>query len=158
SYAAAYYDLADRPTTDVDVGTNGGASWTRPGSAPAASDTALVTGYAYNAAGWLSSVTDPRGIVTQTSYDSLGRTTQTIEAYTDGTPTSSTTKPTQYSYDGDGHLLTYTAVESGGASEVTKYVYGVTTAAGSNVNSNDVLAAVQWPDPTTGQPSSSQQE
>ena len=30
SYAAAWYDLADRPTAAVDVGTNGGTAWTRP--------------------------------------------------------------------------------------------------------------------------------
>ena len=30
SYAAAYYDLADRPTASVDVGTNGGVAWVRP--------------------------------------------------------------------------------------------------------------------------------
>jgi RHS repeat-associated protein len=34
----------------------------------------------------------------------------------------------------------------------------VTTASGSGVNSNDILSAVQHPDPTTGSPSSSQQD
>jgi hypothetical protein len=51
---------------------------------------------------------------------------------------------TQFSYDGDGNLVTYTAVEPGSASQQTKFVYGVTTAGGSAVNSNDILAAVQW--------------
>ena len=94
SYAAAYYDAADRPTAEVDVGTNGGTAYTRPpSSAPSPSDTALVTGMTYNAAGWLSSVTDPRGIVTQTGYDNLGRTTQTVEDYTNGVPTANSDKP-----------------------------------------------------------------
>src|SRR5262249_43719114 len=42
--------------------------------------------------------------------------------------------------------------------QTTQYVYGVTTGTGSNVNSNDLLAALQYPDPTTGNPSASQQE
>jgi YD repeat-containing protein len=34
SYAANYYDAADRPTATADFGTNGGNAWTRPGTAP----------------------------------------------------------------------------------------------------------------------------
>jgi RHS repeat-associated protein len=49
-------------------------------------------------------------------------------------------------------------VETGGASEITKWIYGVTTSGGSNLNSNDILATVQYPDPSTGSPSSSYQE
>jgi YD repeat-containing protein len=48
-YAASYYDLADRPTASVDVGTNGGAAWTRPSSVPTGSDTVLVSSYGYQA-------------------------------------------------------------------------------------------------------------
>lgn len=42
-HAGYYYDLADRPTASVDVGTNGGSAWTRPGSVPSSSATAHVT-------------------------------------------------------------------------------------------------------------------
>src|SRR5205823_2605885 len=48
--------------------------------------------------------------------------------------------------------------EPGGGYQKTQYVYGVTTSGGSAVTSNDVLTAVQHPDPSTGAPSSSQQE
>jgi YD repeat-containing protein len=41
-----------------------------------------------------------------------------------------------------------------GRYQKTGYVYGVT----SGLNSNDILAATQFPDPSTGNPSSSQQE
>src|SRR5262249_21979153 len=34
SYSGSYYDLADRPTAMVNVGTNGGRSWTPPSPAP----------------------------------------------------------------------------------------------------------------------------
>ena len=36
---------------------------------PARSDTALVTSYTYNAAGWVQDVIDPRGIDDRTTYD-----------------------------------------------------------------------------------------
>ena len=73
SYAAAYYDLADRPTATVDVGTNGGSAWTRPSSVPARSDTVLVTSRTYTAAGWVQDETDPKGVVSHREYDNLGR-------------------------------------------------------------------------------------
>jgi uncharacterized delta-60 repeat protein/RHS repeat-associated protein len=38
--------------------------------------------------------------------------------------------------------------------QTTQYVYGVTTAGGSEVNSNDLLAKVQYPDKTSGSPGS----
>jgi RHS repeat-associated protein len=158
SYVASYYDQANRLTAKADVGTNGGSAYTRPSSVPTASDTNLVTLYTYTAAGWLGTVTDPRGIVEQTTSDALGRTTQTIEDYTDGNPTASSNKTTQFTYDGDDHVLTVKALEPASAYQTTQYVYGVTTAGGSDVNSNDILAATQYPDPTTGNPSSAQQE
>src|SRR5262249_40636826 len=37
--------------------------------------------------------------------------------------------------------------------ETTQYVYGVTTAGGSGLNSNDVLLKVQYPDKSSGNPS-----
>ncbi|HWE97544.1 MAG TPA: RHS repeat-associated core domain-containing protein [Tepidisphaeraceae bacterium] len=160
SYAASYYDAADRITASVDVGTNGGTAYTRPASPPARSDTALVTGYSYNSAGWVQDATDPRGIVARTSYDLLGRTVETIAGYNAGVngglPTASANQTTDTTYDGLGHALTVTAVmPSGTPSQTTKYVYGVTTAGGSAVTSNDLLATLEYPDPTTGSPSTS---
>ncbi len=75
-YVASYYDAANRLTASVDVGTNGGSSYTRPSSVPSASDTVLVTAYTYNSAGYQDTVTDPRGIVTK-SYQDAGPTHQT---------------------------------------------------------------------------------
>jgi RHS repeat-associated protein len=158
SYVASYFDAANRLVATVDVGTNGGAAYTRPANVPPVSDTVLVTSSVYTAAGWVDSVTDPRGIVQKNLYDNLGRITKSIAAYTDGTPTNNTNKATEYTYDGSNHVLTLQADLPGGAYQQSKYVYGVTTASGSNVNSNDLLAALQYPDKTTGNPSSSQQE
>ncbi len=157
-YAAAYYDNADRLIADVDMGTNGGVAWTRPDTPPAASATALVTTYAYNDMGLVQDVTDPMDLVTRTLYDNLGRTTKTIQDYTDGTETDDSNIATEYGYDGDNNVTYVRADEPGGAYQQTQYVYGVTTASGSGVNSNDILSAIQHPDPTTGAPSSSQQD
>jgi len=48
SYVAYYYDLADRRIASVNVGTNGGAAWTRPSSVPTGSSTVLVTSISYS--------------------------------------------------------------------------------------------------------------
>jgi RHS repeat-associated protein len=157
-YSASYFDAADRLTASVDVGTNGGTAWTRPATAPAPSDTVLVTQYAYNAAGWQDTVTDPRGLVSKSFYDNLGQVTKAVEAYDGGAQTNTTNKTTEFTYDGDGNLLTLQADQPGGAFQRTQYVYGVTTASGSTVNSNDLLASVQYPDPSIGLPSSSFKE
>ncbi len=157
-YAAAYYDNADRLIASVDAGTNGGTAWTRPSTVPASSSTLLVTNNVYNGAGWLQDVIDPMGIDTRTNYDNLGRVTQTIADYTNGTETAESNISTEYGYDGNDNLLYVQADQPGGSYQKTAYVYGVTTAAGDGLNSNDILAAVQHPDPTTGNPSSSQQD
>jgi RHS repeat-associated protein len=47
SYVAYYYDNANRLTNTVNVGTNGGSSYTRPNTPPARSDTVLVTTTSY---------------------------------------------------------------------------------------------------------------
>ncbi len=155
-YTAYFYDAANRLTAEANVGTYGGSVYTAPtlgASPPARSDTALVTSTTYNAAGWVATVTDPRGIVTATSYDLLGRTTQTITGYNaginGGNPTSSANATTNYTYDGSGHVLTVTAVmPTGTPSQTTTYVYGVGST--GNLYSNDLLAATVQPDKTTG--------
>jgi RHS repeat-associated protein len=156
SYVADYFDAANRLTNEVNVGTNGGGAWTRPSSVPTGSDTVLVTTTAYTAAGFVDSVTDPRGIVAKNYYDALGRTTKTVQNYTGNPETTSSDVATEYTYDGDNNLLTLQADLPSSAYQQTKYIYGVSTAGGSGVNSNDILATVQHPDKSSGNPSSSE--
>src|SRR5579884_1588715 len=159
-YAAEYYDNVDRVIADVDAGTNGGAAWTRPGTVPSSSATLLVTTYAYTyyAAGLYVETHDPLGIDTHTNYDNLGRLTRIIQNYTGQAETTESDVSTNYYYDGNDNVTYVVADEPGGAYQETRYVYGVTTAGGSGVNSNDILSAIQHPDPSTGKPSSSQQD
>jgi RHS repeat-associated protein len=157
-YAADYYDAANRPTTTVDVGTNGGTAYMRPSTPDARSDTVLRTDTAYNAAGWLDSVTDPRGIVEKFTYDNAGRVTKDTQAYTGNPETASTDVSTEYTYDGMDHVVTLQADLPSSACQQTKWLYGVTTSGGSGLNSNDIVSAVQHPDKSTGNPSSSEQD
>jgi RHS repeat-associated protein len=158
SYATAYYDKADRLTASVNVGTNAGSSYTRPSSVPSRSDTVLVTSQTYNTAGWVSTSTDPRGIESRISYDNLGRTTKTIEAYADGTPDGASDKTNEFTYDGSNHVLTLKAYLTGTTYQKTQWVYGVTTGGGSGVNSNDLLAEMRYPDKTSGDPSTTEKD
>ena len=158
SYQALYYDKANRVTDSVNVGTNGGSSYTRPGSVPSRSNTVLVNSYAYDAAGRLETVTDPRSVVSKTTYDMLGRTTKTVEAYTSGTPTDSSDRTTEYTYNGLGDILTLKAVLPSSAVQTTAYLYAASPTVGSTFYSNDVLSEVRHPDKSTGAASATEDE
>jgi YD repeat-containing protein len=106
----------------------------------------------------VETVTDPKGIVNKTYFDNLGRTIKTIENYTNGTPTNSSDKTTEYTFDGDGHTLTLKADLAGGGNETTQWTYGASVGAGDAITSNDMLKSERDPDPTTGNPSTSQQK
>src|SRR5581483_7786958 len=158
SYVAYYYDALNRLTVTVNVGTNGGTGYTRPSTPPSSSATALVS-TTYYSADDLSQVTvDPRGLSTTTQFDNLGRTTKTIVDYTNGTPTANSNQTTEYTYDGDGHTLTVQVDLPGGQHQTTQYVYGVTISGNSTINSNDMLAATYYPDPSTGNADSNHPE
>jgi RHS repeat-associated protein len=157
SYSGFYYDLADRQTATVDVGTNGASSWSRPGSVPSRSSTVLVNSVTFDAAGRVYEATDAAGRVMRTTYDALGRTTKTVENYVNGTVSDGDDKTTEYTYNAAG-MTSLTAKLTGGGVQTTEWVYGVTQGTGSAVDSNDVVGATKWPDPSSGAASSGQQE
>jgi RHS repeat-associated protein len=159
STSTAYYDAADRLTASVDLGSNGGTAYSRPATPPAASDTALVTLYGYDAAGRLRDVTDPMGRVQRSLYDALGRRTTSIATYTGGAPGSATDVTTRTTYNGNGQVVSIEAVQPAGTpAQITQYLYEARTATGSAINSNDLLTAVLYPDPLTGVASASQKD
>jgi RHS repeat-associated protein len=261
SYMGYYFDLGNRLTDAVDVGTNGGTAWTRPSSVPSRSDTVLVTsqsyaadalqtvkltgsptggtftltfggqttsGIAYNASastvqsalaalssvgsgnvvvspavngGWevrfsgslgglfqnqmtadgsgltggtspsvavntlslggdagnVVDTTDPKGLVSRTYSDPLGRDVQDIENFTDGIVTDNSNVTTDYTYNSVGQT-SLTAEQADGTGQTTAWVYGVSPATGSTITSNDIVGTTEYPDPTTGLPSSSSSE
>ena len=159
SYQAYYYDAAYRLTDMVDVGSNGGSTYTRPTSVPSRSNTAIVTSFTFDGASNVQNVTDPKGIVRRTNYDALHRPTATIAAYTGAAAGSVSDVTTLTTYDGADHVLTVTAVQpSGTPSQTTRFVYGATIASGSGLSSNAVLSETRYPDPSTGLPSTSERD
>src|SRR5262249_29950001 len=88
----------------------------------------------------------------QISYDMLGRTVKTVEAYnTAATPPPNSNKTTEFTFDGAGHTTLLKADLPGGSSQQTQYVYGVFNPGA--INSFDLLATVKYPAKDTGMPS-----
>src|SRR5581483_7758072 len=116
---------------------------------PDRDDNTLITEYAYNPAGRLETIVDPRGIVSKLYYDALGRTIKTIENYQDGEPSDSDDKTILLGYDGAGHVVTVTALLADGY-QTTEYVYGSRLANGDTLDSNDILVGIKHPDKGTG--------
>jgi YD repeat-containing protein len=164
SFVANYHDTADRLAQSVDFGTNGGTAPTlqsdgRPALPARVSadgwDPFLRTDYAYDSGGLLEWVTDERGIQTQITYDATGRVKEQIEAYTNGVPTVATDRKTGYVYDGLDHVIesaVTTGKSSGTITRTTKYAYHATKENGSEIDSNDLLYCVIYPNPETGLP------
>ena len=157
SYLASYFDGADRLVNSVDVGTNGGSTYSRPSTVPSRSDTVLVTSYAYAVSGLLQDVTDPKGLITRNTSDNLGRVTKLVENYTNGTVTDTSNKTTDFAYNSVGRTSLTVALPSGGQ-QTPEWVFGVTTSGGSSLNSNDLIKEVRYPDPSTGASSSTEKE
>jgi RHS repeat-associated protein len=163
SFEAYYYDAANRLTDAVDVGTNGtNGAYSRPDDdhkPTVSTDALLLTKYGYDDAGRQDAVTDPRNHITKTYFDMASRPIRTIANWdgSDQSPASnatpsvfgSTRQITDYTYDGSDHVLTMKAWGTNSSTfQTTKYVYGVTTST-SGIDSNDLLAQVQYPNTST---------
>jgi YD repeat-containing protein len=122
--STSVFDKADRLTETVDARGNhviytydaANRVLTRTQD-PGTGHLNLVTTYGYDAKGQTISVTDPRGIVTQTQYDLKGEVTRTIVD-----PTGLNIR-TAYAYDGRGKVLTVTEGEGSAQPRLTQYTY-----------------------------------
>ncbi len=107
-------------------------------------------------AGRVQAVTDPRGLVTKTDYDLAGRTLRTVAAFNNNPAfVNNWNQVTEYTYDGDNHVVTLTAYpgDSSGSIQQTQYTYTANPADSSWISSNDQLTKVQYPDKSSGRPS-----
>jgi RHS repeat-associated protein len=143
SYVAVWYDPLGRPTTGADYGTNNNASFTRPTSAPAASDTVIVTTAEYDSLSQLIMITDAQGRVTKLFYDDLGRPVEQIANYVaSGTaPDENVTNRAEYDA---GRLSKVIAVNATTGDQETEMIYG-TTLTESDLATNDLQSATLFP-------------
>jgi hypothetical protein len=151
SYLAYWPDALGRAHNVANYGTNGGTALTRPNTAPARSDTVLITTIDYNDRGEAYQVTDPKGAVNESTFDDAGRLVILMENYVPGGGGSDQNRETDYAYNADGKLLTLTAINSTTGNQVTQYVYG-TTLENSDIASNNLLHRVIYPDDSDTSP------
>jgi RHS repeat-associated protein len=148
SYLANYPDALGRTIATVNYGTNGAAAWSRPATPASASDTVLVSTFAYNAAGDQVESVDPMGTVNQQEFDQAGRQVKTIENYVSGSTGPDKNKTTRFEYNLDGNLRKLIAENSVTGNQTTEWVYGVTPALGSQLSSNGLVYQKIYPDST----------
>lgn len=146
TYVAFWPDPLGRQTKVANYGTNGGVSLVRPATAPARSDTILVTTTDYNDKGEAHQITDPKSTVNQVVFDAAERVIKEVKNYVSGGTGADQNRETTYTY-ADGRLQTLVAKNSTTGDQITRYVYG-TTLADSDVASNDLLRAVIFADST----------
>jgi len=137
TYTATWHDALGRTIATADYGTNGGSTLSRPSTVPTRSDTAFVTGMAYNSAGQVADTTNPGGIKTCLEYDDRGRQVKQIVNCIESSSSSSsspsgaldsddTNVTIETAYNADGNAKNITAVNSFTGNQTTQYVYGTT--------------------------------
>ena len=82
---------------------------------------------------------------------------KSIENFVDGAVSDGDDKTTAYTYNAAG-MTSLSALLTGGGVQTTEWVFGITQAGGNKLDSNDVVGATKWPDPSTGAASGSEQE
>lgn len=162
SHVASWFDAADRVTGVANYGETGSNALARPPQRPAnSSEDLLLTKYEYNPAGWMESIVDPAGIVTEITTDALGRQTFVLENAT--AAAGHEKRGTTRHYDGLDRVTTLSVgnVRPPGAPPAdpaepsrqdTQYVYGTASGAlSSTISSKDLLGAIIYPGGATEQ-------
>jgi len=152
SYVARWPDALGRTQGRADYGTNGSGSFSRPAAIPTRSDIVLVSTNTFNARGEPSQSSNPKAVITQYTFDDAGRPTGQVEDYGVG----KLNRETQYAYNADDRLLTFTAKNSTTGDQVTRYCFG-TTPSDSDVASFDLLRSIIYPDSTDTDPTGTDQ-
>ena len=156
SYSASYPDAIGRTVATANYGTNGLLTWSRSPVIPTCTDDVLVNLTAYNQKGEPYLTTDPMQAQTTRTWDAAGRLTQEIQGRVPNRTVPAIDRQTNYEYNPDGNLTKLIARNNpaGGTgglqNQETVWTYGVTTAGGSALNSNLLVATKTYPDSTGG--------
>lgn len=177
TFVANWYDDADRLVTTINYGNNGNDSLVNSSTgstidvtaAPQSRVTAngwdefLRTDYEYVSGGYsgvygsVISVTDPKGIITETRNDSLGRKVQVWEARSGTslapTPGVDTNRGTLYAYNGFDQVVSVTSrtyLGSGGRNYTTNYTYGISKGGNNKINHSGLLSEISYSTSTGG--------
>ncbi len=176
TYTYSWYDYAGRVIATANYGTASNDAYKAGASAPAydpanapnpAPTGPQVTRTEYDDAGRAIATTHPDGTVTEYQYDDLGRQAMVVE---NAGGAADEVRRTAYRYDDAGRLWMIAAVlpshgvalyssidweANNGSLQVTELVYGAdvvdTEFAPQSLN-HGFIAAVHYPNPTTGQP------
>lgn len=151
SYQAIYPDAVGRNVAAASYGTHGGTEPEWPTTIPDSSETCLVSLIGYNPRGEAFKSTDPRGTVTQQTFDDAGQLIKTIENYikepVDSAPDINRT--TEYVLNADGRLTELIARNVTTEDQHTHWIYG-TALTNSGVASYDLVRFKDYPGSTEG--------
>jgi YD repeat-containing protein len=140
SYVASYPDPLGRTIATAAYGTNGSLNgsggWTRPLTVPSRSDDILVQSTLYDTAGNAATQIAADATITNLTFDAADRLTQTIENAMGG---SGETRTTRYEHTPAGLQKKLLSDNPNTGTQVTEWIYGVTTGQGSALNSNRLL-------------------
>jgi RHS repeat-associated protein len=143
SYTASWLDAAGRVRATANYGTNGGATLVRPPTAPARSDTVLVTTRRFKNDGEANAIIDPMGLETRWENDQAGRRVRLTENYVEGGGQNS--RVSLYAWHPSGQLEKLTLQNSVTGDQVTRWVFG-STLKDSGVADNNLLRAKIYPE------------
>lgn len=153
--AVYYHDVLEREVDRVEYGQFNGTSFSRPTSAPSRSADELRTTTVYATDGTVSTIEDPRGLVTKYEHDALGRTTKEIRNFDsgvnggapDGSDDNVTTK-FQYSKGLQTKLIA--DMPTGTSDQETLYIYGTVAGTPSDnvLGTRNLIRGVKYPDST----------
>jgi hypothetical protein len=125
-----WYDQARRLVAHANYGS-GSSIWGyaalpgRPNTIPTeSSESLLLTQVVYNSAtGQLSSVINPKGIVTKLDFDALKRRNSVITNFVSGGTNNDQNLETQFIYNGLNAIVLQTVVNPTTGNQVTRYLY-----------------------------------
>ncbi len=157
TYTAKWVDIANRVTSTVNYGRNGGLALSRPASPPApdTSDAYIVNKVEFNSAGRAHRAIDNKNRVQEKTFELMGRVTKTVQNYADGTTSETeldTDRTVVEEFDSSGRRSRSIAKNPKGSGQgvqdqITQYIYGTdANEASPAVWRNDVLVAIIYSD------------